>query len=170
MTGHDGTHGASQLRHGELLPELSLVNAAGQPVNVRRFRQRQPVLVALLHSAACARCANWLQILRNSQDEVDDAHVATIIVRPDVGSPLGSPDSTLVELEDSTGDVLARWLPAPANGVGLVLADRYGRILRLWQAPDADGFPAMGAVLGEFAFAEQDDCACGLPVWPEETP
>ena len=76
----------------------------------------------------------------------------------------------MCELVDPTGDVYARWLPASRGGVGLVLADRYGQFLRQWQAPDADGFPTLDVVFAEFAFADQEDCACGLPAWPEETP
>ena len=134
MTGRDGTYTTTQLKRGDLLPELRLVSAAGTAVSVRQFRQRQPVLVALLHATPCEHCARWLRNLWSARAELEGARIASLIVRPDGESRAGPQETSMFELADPTGDVYARWLPASRGGVGLVLADRYGLCLHQWQA------------------------------------
>jgi hypothetical protein len=54
------------------------------------------------------------------------------------------------------------------GSVGLYVADRYLQCLGAWRAPDADGLPALAEPLTLLLAAEQEDCGCGLPAWPEE--
>jgi len=144
--------------------------AAGEQVSVRRFRQRQQVLVAMLHAGQCPKCASWVEELLRTGADLGSARIACILVRPEPVSNATASESALFEVVDSTGDIRARWLPDSVTGAGLVLVDRYGRVLRVWREPDADMFPTMAVVLADFAFADQEDCACGLPAWPEEIP
>jgi hypothetical protein len=41
-------------------------------------------------------------------------------------------------------------------------------LLTLLPAADPGATPDLDAALREFAFAEQEDCACTLPAWPVE--
>jgi len=53
-------------------------------------------------------------------------------------------------------------------GVTLRAADRYGYGREVWRAAEADALPPPDAPLDRIAFAELEDCGCGLPAWPED--
>jgi hypothetical protein len=63
---------------------------------------------------------------------------------------------------------LSAYLGADVTRPTLALVNRYSVLLSLLPASDADAAPDLDAALRDFAFAEQEDCACGLPIWPVE--
>ncbi|MGH2505500.1 MAG: hypothetical protein ACRDID_23560, partial [Ktedonobacterales bacterium] len=60
------------------------------------------------------------------------------------------------------------YLGADATLPALALVDRYSVLLALLPAADASAAPDLDAALAEFAYAEQEDCACTIPTWPAE--
>jgi hypothetical protein len=50
--------------------------------------------------------------------------------------------------------------------VALIAIGRYNDCLDAWVAAEPSQWPSLAELTATFAFAEQEDCACGLPIWP----
>ena len=151
MTTHPTTTAALQPNHP--IPGFALPDTDGAIVRLVSFKQRRPVLLALLHRAACPDCRGWLAQLAATGDE------------------LRLPGALL---SDPAGETRARYLGAeaepgrsPHQSVLLVAVGRYNELLAAWEASEPSGWPPLAESFATFAFAEQEDCACGLPVWPD---
>jgi hypothetical protein len=71
-------------------------------------------------------------------------------------------------LADATGETLAAYLGADATRPTLALVNRYNTLIALLPATTPDAAPDLDAALRDFAYAEQEDCACTIPAWPVE--
>jgi len=162
-------------RCGALAPAFALPDVArpedAAPVRLRTWRQRRPVLLALLPTAAGDARLAWLRALDARRADLDEAQVVTLAVvegeREAIHALALQVDTAFPLLADTTGAALAAYLGTGATQPALALVDRYSQLLALLPPTDA-GQPDLDAALCEFAFADQADCACGLPVWPEE--
>ncbi len=68
---------------GQAMPAFALANAAGDIVRLKSFKQRRPVLVALLHGSSCPQCRDWLATVAHVQGELADLRVQPLLVVPD---------------------------------------------------------------------------------------
>ena len=160
------------------VPGFALPDAEGNIVRLASFKQRRPVLLALLHSGSCPHCRAWLTNLAVARDDLAYFGVQPLLIFPDdvpslhgLQEELGVPGTLL---SDPAGATRARYLrteDAPSQqrlpSVLLIAVGRYNELLAVWEADEPSGWPPLAEPLATFAFAEQEDCACGLPVWPD---
>ncbi len=161
-------------RCGVLAPAFTLPDVMrssdAEPVRLRTWRQRRPVLLALLPQATGVYSVAWLRALADRSDDLDYARAAVVAIvggdheaaqalwrQADVSFPI---------LVDSDGATLAAYLGANVTQPALAVINRYNVLLALLPATGAQSAPELDTALREFAFAEQEDCACGLPSWP----
>lgn len=164
-----------QPRCGALAPDFTLPDAlrpgGAEPVRLRAWRQRSPALIALLPSAAAEARIAWLRALAARRPDLTDAHVVTLAIlagsHDDAQALLRQVERPYPLLVDADGETMAAYLGATPSTPTLALVDRYSILLALIP-PLPNGGPDLDAALREFAFAEQDDCACGLPAWEAE--
>ena len=167
--------GALLLQPGQIVPGFTLPDATGALVRLTSFRQRRPVLVALLHGASCPGCRTWLSQLLAARDELAYRCVQPLLLYPDDPDTLralqAECDAPGIFLSDPHGAARARFLRDPDTETRpsalLVAVSRYSTCLDAWAADEPLHWPPLDEPLATFAFAEQEDCACGLPAWPE---
>lgn len=161
---------------GQAMPAFALPHAAGDIVWLKSFKQRRPVLVALLHGSSCPQCRDWLATVAHVRGELAALRVQPLLVVPDdveqlpaLQADTGAPG---VFLSDPTGETRARLLsgnaPTLRTSIVLVAIDQYSTCLEAWVTGEPGHLPTMADVMATFAFAEQEDCACGLPAWPDQ--
>lgn len=179
MTTHPTTPTTSTaLRPNQPVPGFALPDADGNIVRLAAFKQRRPVLIALLHSASCAHCRAWLADLNAAREELDYRCVQPLLIFPDDPATLRAlcNESNIpgALLSDPAGETRARYLSAEDERdqqerppVLLMAVGRYNELLEMWVADEPSGWPPLAEPLATFAFAEQEDCACGLPIWPD---
>lgn len=161
-------------RCGVLAPAFTLPDAMrpadAEPVKVRAWRQRRPVLLALLPAATSVQSVEWLHTLANRSADLDYARAAVVAIvggdRDAARALWRQADVSFPILYDADGAILAAYLGANATQPALAVINRYNVLLALLPAADAESAPDLDTALREFAFAEQEDCACGLPAWP----
>lgn len=134
------------------------------------------MLLAFLHSAMCPDCRAWLSALAETRDELTYRGVQPLLIFPDDAMALRTLQMELelpgALLSDPEGGALSRYLrieeTATRSPVLLVAVGRYNDCLDAWVADEPSQWPPMTEPIAAFAFAEQEDCACGLPIWPED--
>ncbi len=163
-------------RCGALAPAFALPDVAqpadAEPVRLRAWRQRRPVLLALLPVAAGEQRLTWLRALAARRADLDEARAVTLAIvgggaeavralwrQADVAFPL---------LADATGATLAAYVDADTARPSLALVNRYNTLISLLPAATPNAAPDLDAALRDFAYAEQEDCACTIPAWPVE--
>lgn len=170
-----GFEPAALLHPGQSMPGFALPETDGTIVRLKAFKQRRPVLLALLHSARCPDCRQWLSTLAASRDDLAYLDVLPLLIFPDdlatlraFRSELALPGKLLSDPDHATLSRFARiTAPTPHLPVMLVAVDRYTTCLETWLGDEPAQWPPLTEPLRTFAFAEQEDCACGLPIWPE---
>ena len=163
-------------RCGALAPAFALPDvtrpADAEPVRLRAWRQRRPVLLALLPEAAGEQRPVWLRALAARRADLDEARAVTLAIvggDPAAVRALGrQADVTFPVLADATGATLAAYLGADATRPSLALVNRYNTLISLLPAGAPNAAPDLDAALRDFAYAEQEDCACTIPAWPVE--
>ncbi len=161
-------------RCGVLAPAFTLPDAmrssGAEPVRLRAWRQRRPVLLALLPEATGACSVAWLRALADRSHDLDYARAAVVAIvggaREAARTLWRQADVSFPILFDADGATLAAYLGANATQPALAVINRYNVLLTLLPATGDESAPDLDAALREFAFAEQEDCACGLPAWP----
>ena len=162
-----------------LVPGFALPDADGLIARLRAFRQRRPVLIALLHSATCPECRAWLSGLQATRGDLASHDVQPLLIFPDDPATLHALaveyDMSGAFLSDPQGETRARYLhddsvddedmcpPAILIAIG-----RYNDCLNAWIASEPSQWPPLSELIATFAFAEQEDCACGLPSWQDD--
>src|SRR6185437_16201778 len=163
-------------RCGALAPAFALPDvtrpADAEPVRLRAWRQRRPVLLALLPAAAGEQRLVWLRALAARRADLDEARAVTLAIvggdREAVRALGRQADVTFPVLADATGATLAAYLGADATRPSLALVNRYNTLISLLPAGAPNAAPDLDAALRDFAYAEQEDCACTIPAWPVE--
>ena len=162
------------LQPGQTAPGFALPDASGAIIRLRAFRQRRPVLLALLHSTTCSDCRAWLSTLSAAREELEYLTVQPLLLFPDDSAALATlqneldlPGSLLSDPGKTTrGSYLRAKEPPASDCVALIAVGRYNEILDAWVATEPSRWPSLAELTATFAFAEQEDCACGLPIWP----
>ena len=166
------------LRPNHPIPGFALPDANGATMRLAAFKQRRPVLLALLHSANCPHCRAWLAGLDAAREELNYRCVHPLFIFPDDRPTLQALQQEMnlpgALLSDPSDETRARYLGARAEqdqherqSVLLIAVGRYNELLDVWVAHEPSEWPPLSEPLAAFAFAEQEDCACGLPIWPE---
>ena len=161
---------------GVLAPAFTLPDATrpaeAELVRLRAWRQRRPVLLALLPEPTSAQTVAWLRALADRAADLDYARAVTLAIvggdREAVRALWRQADVSFPLLADATGETLAAYLGGNLSRPALALVNRYNTLLTVAPATSSDTAPDLDAALSEFAFAEQEDCACGIPEWPAE--
>ena len=169
---------ATAARCGTLAPAFALPDVARPAdaplVRLRAWRQRRPVLLALLPAAAGAQRIAWLRALAAQRVELEEARAVTLAIaegeRAAVADLWRQADNPFPVLADADGATLAAFLGAgwAAQPPTLALVNRYNVLIATLPAASRDAAPDLDAALREFAYAEQEDCACTIPAWPPE--
>ncbi len=158
---------------GALAPDFTLADAtrpAGSPlVRLRAWRQRAPILLALLPSPDVARNAAWLLALAGRADDLAIYGVVTLALTRETAARrlLGAVDVAFPLLMDGDGAALTAYLGAEAALPALAVIDRYSSLVALLPAHSPDDPPDLDMALRELAYADQQDCACALPAWED---
>lgn len=174
MPASSDARSALVLQPRQTMPGFALPDVSGAIIRLRAFRQRRPVLIALLHSTSCLECLAWLSTLPAAREELEYLTVQPLLVFPDdsaalaavqhrfnlPGSLLSDPGKTI-----RASYMRARELSVP-ECVALIAIGRYNELLDAWVADEPSQWPSLAESMATFAFAEQEDCACGLPIWP----
>ena len=163
-------------RCGVLAPAFALPDATrpaeAELVRLRAWRQRRPVLLALLPSGAGEQRVAWLRAIAARRTDLEYARAITLAIvggdREQARALWRQADVAFPLLADATGETLAAYLGADATRPALALVNRYSVLLALLPAADATAAPDLDAALAEFAYAEQEDCACTITAWPAE--
>ena len=158
---------------GVLAPDFILADVArpadAPPVRLREWRQRRPILLALLPSRDAEQNADWLRALAERCDDLAIYGAVTLAVAPGMEARrlLSEVDAAFPLLADEDGAALAQYLGVGAALPALAVIDRYSLLVAMLPAVGADDAPDLDAALRELAFADSSDCACGLPAWEE---
>lgn len=167
---------AASPRCGELAPAFALPDVTrpddAQPTRLRAWRQRRPVLLALLPEGAGEQRIAWLRALADRRDAIEETQAVTLAIvagdRAAVSALWRQADPPFPLLADADGATLAAYLGADATLPALALVDQYSVLLAVMPATSPDAAPDLDAALRDFDFAAQSDCACTLPAWPAE--
>lgn len=162
------------LQPQQTVPGFALPDASGAIIRLRGFRQRRPVLLALLHGVTCSDCRAWLSTLSAAREELEYLTVQPLLIFPDDSAALAAlqyqldlPGSLLSDPGKTTrGNYLRVEEPPAPEHVALIAVGRYNELLDAWVADEPSQWPSLAELTATFAFAEQEDCACGLPIWP----
>jgi peroxiredoxin len=173
---HFNAKAALLVQPGESMPGFVLPDTSGDIVRLKSFKQRRPVLVALLHHATCPECRAWLSGLSAARQELTALNVEPLLIFPDGPTVLRSLWEALPLpghlLSDPGQGTLARYVrtgdEAPRQPTLLVAVDRYSYCLNAWLADEPARWPPLAEPLATFAFAEQEDCTCGMPIWNDQ--
>lgn len=161
--------GAQIVSVGAPLPAFTLPNTSGGATRLWDFKQRRPVFLALLQSAESSDYRRWLASLIERRGAFGDLDVAVLLVLPEPIERLRALQTSLdlpyTFLSDERGEVRRRYVVDSADAI--VVSDRYLQCLGVWQAASVSELPALDEPLTLLLAADQEDCGCGLPAWPE---
>lgn len=158
---------------GVLAPDFTLRDVArpakAPPVRLRALRQRRPVVVALLPGADSAQSERWLRSLAERASDLTyyEAAIYAVAHEDEARRLRGEVDVLFPILADESGATLAAYLGGNATLPALAIVDRYSRLAALLRASTAEDAPDLDAAVRELGFADQQDCACAVPVWDE---
>ncbi|HEU0028505.1 MAG TPA: redoxin domain-containing protein [Ktedonobacterales bacterium] len=156
---------------GVLAPDFTLKDVArpadAPSARLRTWRQRKPVLLALLPAHASAQNASWLRTLAERADDLAFYEAVTLAIAPEPEARrlLGEVDAPVPLLADEDGATLAAYLGDGAALPALAVIDRYNSLAALLPASGPGAAPDVDAALRELSYADQQDCACTLPAW-----
>jgi len=115
-----------------------------------------------------------LSRLSAAREELEYLTVQPLFIFPDDSAALAAlqhelhiSGSLLSDPNKTTRDSYLRIEEPPASEcVALIAIGRYNELLDAWVADEPSHWPSLAELMATFAFAEQEDCACGLPIWP----
>lgn len=159
---------------GCAMPTFTLDDTAGVPRRLWDYKQRRPVLLTLLRDTRDPLGREWLARLAAGRAALDEYCAAVLVVAPEPMARLrglqAALDLPFILLADPEGAVVSRYLPLVESSgrLAIYLADRYLQCLGRWLIREEKDLPALGELASALKLADQDDCACGLPAWPED--
>jgi len=142
------------------LPYFKLPDAGGHEIASWDFRQRCPLVIAVLHSLDCNGCVNWLKATRALDEHIQQIKGKLLIIIPvpierlaSLQKPLGNGARFLADPDESYRQKLAKAHLAGTNPVVLIV-DRYGDIAEVFEVDAAHAFPDPTQILEALEFVE----------------
>lgn len=159
---------------GRGLPTFTLRDTADVERRLWDYKQRRPVLLTVMRDTRAGLGREWLARLLAARRVLDERCAATLVIAPQPAERLrelqAALDLPFTLLADPDGDTTKRYLTSQPDGerLAIYLADRYLQCLGRWLVRSLADLPPLDDIAATLALADQDDCACGLPAWPEE--
>ncbi len=151
---HDFLFGAKPL------PYFKLPDAGGQEISSWDFRQRYPLVIAVVHSLDCKDCINWLKATRELDESIQQIKGKLLIIIPapverlaSLERRLGNTTSLLADPDESYREKLVEAHLPGTNPIVLVV-DRYGDIAEVFEVGAAHAFPDPAQILEALEFVE----------------
>src|SRR5579859_7447473 len=153
--------GASQMIDaGEMLPQFRLPAADGRTVQLWDYKQRQALVLIILHGPDCAECGRLLEAYAARYAEFREQGAELLALLP---APLEQVERLQAELRlpfpllaDATGETLARlsaWdVARRAAQPAILVADRYGALYRRSSAASEGALPAPDVALKDLEY------------------
>jgi peroxiredoxin len=119
------------LERGQVIPDFTLPDVAGEMVSSRSYYMRRNYIIALLPEQRPSEWEDWLGDLSREATSLDDRDVITLVVLPetwrDSAKGKTSDNKQIRWLMDSDGDARRRFGHGPEAGA-LIITDRYGTV------------------------------------------
>lgn len=151
---HDFLFGAKPL------PYFKLPDADGREISSWDFRQRCPLVVAVVHGLDCRDCTKWLQETRALDARLQQIKGKLLLVVPapvEKLAPLprqyGDATKLLADADNHYRGKLAQAEVVGTNPVVLIV-DRYGDIAEVFEVDAAHAFPSSQQILSALEFVE----------------
>ncbi len=142
------------------LPYFKLPDASGQGISSWDFRQRCPLVIAVVHGFDCKDCTNWLKVTHALDERIQQVKGKLLITIPapverlvSLQKHLGNATKLLADPDESYRQKLAEAYLVGTNPVVLVV-DRYGDIAEVFEVDAAHAFPDPEQVLEALEFVE----------------
>ncbi len=163
-----GKHGKSLMRQsadqiidaGQMLPQFTLPAAGGRVVRLWEYKQREQIVLFILHGTECAECRRVLEDYAACYPAFREQETQLLALFP---APLEAVERLQQELQlpfpllaDAAGGTIrkltlwdeARNQPQPA----LLVADRYGALYASYMAEHEDEWPSPDLVLRDLEY------------------
>jgi len=159
------------LKLRQIIPPLAARTIAGQIVRAWDYKQKKALLIAFLH-ADCARCARFVERLRERAAELAEREAVALVIFSEV-PPATLSDGLpahIVFATDMSGQAQHAFLggtvfgPAGQQKVGVFVTDRYGELFAQWMGGD-DALPGVPEALNWLAQIQIACEECGAPHW-----
>ncbi len=159
------------LKLRQIIPPFAARTIAGQMVRAWDYKQKKALLIAFLH-VECARCARFVEQLRERAAELVEREAVALVVFSEVppAALACNLPAHIVFATDMSGQAQHAFLgeqvfgPAGQQQVGVFVADRYGELFAQWVGGDAalPGVPEALSWLAQIQIACEE---CGAPHW-----
>lgn len=163
-----------ELNSQHLAPNFRLPSSRGEEVELREYRQRQPVVLFFAHSAECPACRRRLQDFAEHYDDYRFWQTEVLAVIPEAPATA----RRLVEilnlpfpvLSDVDGHVRTTYVgtvsPAQPSRPAVFVLDRFGAPEAWDVASDAEQLMAPDEALQWVQHGELACPECGVTEWP----
>ncbi|OGI40309.1 MAG: hypothetical protein A2V91_02795 [Candidatus Muproteobacteria bacterium RBG_16_64_10] len=159
------------LKLRQIIPPLAGRTTGGQMVRAWDYKQKKALLIAFLH-ADCARCARFVEQLRERAAELAEREAVALVIFSEVppAALSGNLLAHIIFATDMSGQAQHAFLgeevfgPAGQQQVGVFVADRYGELFVQWVGGDValPGVPEAISWLAQIQIACEE---CGAPHW-----
>ncbi len=138
------------------LPYFKLPDARGREIVSWDFRQRRPLVIALVHDDSCAICRTWLEQAERRAESIRQCDGELLVVAPSLPERFTQTRMTFYWLVDAQ-HVLLEKLRAQAiahTHTPVLIVDRYGEIAEVFEA-SPHVFPPEEKLLEALEFVER---------------
>lgn len=160
---------------GSGLPTFTLRDTESIPRRLWDYKQRQPVLLTVLRATCDPLAREWLARLLAGRRMLDEYAATMLVVAPEpverlreLQTTLDLPFTLLADPDDAVVDRYLSLASAGGERLAIYLADRYLQCIGRWLVREERDLPPLDDIAAALSLADQDDCACGLPAWPED--
>lgn len=163
-----------ELNSEQLAPNFRLPSSRGEEVELREYRQRQPVVLFFAHSAECSACRHRMQDFAEHYDDYRFWQTEVLAVIPEAPAAARQLVETLnlpfPVLSDVDGRVRATYVgavsPARLSEPAVFVLDRFG-VPEAWDvAGDAELLMTPAEALQWVQHGELACPECGVTEWP----
>jgi peroxiredoxin len=142
------------------LPYFKLPDSNGREISGWDFRQRCPLVIAVLHDLACKDCINWFEAIDRLGERIRQSGGECLMILPapiaaiKSSQPrLGNAVKLLADPDHIYRKKLADMQLAEINPV-VQIVDRFGDIAEIFQLDASHTFPTSTEILSVLEFVE----------------